>query len=161
MKKFYFVIIISILFIGCESLTGDQGEQGIRGEKGDQGDQGEKGDAVYTEIAIDEDTGTLQITDVSWSFEGTYSNYLSVTGLAKNVSIVTLDYVKIHIRAYNESDKLISTDYTSIDTWHLIAGQECIWRITDYGCEYEPSKVTIGYSYDVSVNVPAPKKALF
>lgn len=127
------VIIIFILFFGC-------------------------GKDIFTEIAVDEDTGNLQITNTSWSFEENYISYLSVKGIVKNVGSTTLDYVKIYSKAYNDSDRLISSDYTSIVPWRLDSGQETSWKITDYDCENEPSKVTIGYSYDVTVNIPAPKK---
>ncbi|MBA7542696.1 hypothetical protein ES705_35020 [subsurface metagenome] len=133
MKKLCFLIIVLFLFFGCEKN-------------------------IFTEIAVDEDTGALQISNTTWSFEEKYISYLIVKGIVKNVGSTTLDYVKIYSKAYNDSDQLISSDYTFVDNWDLDSGQETSWKITDYDCENKPNKVTIGYSYDVTVSVPAPKK---
>jgi len=175
MKLILFIILITVLIFGCDQLkgpTGPQGEQGetgegIQGEKGETGEtgpegpQGEKGEAVYTEIAVDEEKGSLFISDATWSYEtGLFSSGpLIVTGIAKNVGTSNLEYIEIHIKAYNSADQIISV-YSSyaggiFDT--LKPGQESWFKITDYGCEEEPSKVTYGYSFDTSVSVPAPK----
>jgi hypothetical protein len=96
----------------------------------------------------------LLITNATWSFEDNYWTELVVSGLAKNIGSVALVNVKIYFKAYNASDQLISSDYDYINPWDrrtLNAGQESFWKITDSDCPYEPSKVTICYSYDVTV----------
>jgi len=172
MKKFYPCILILILFFGCDALrgpTGPQGEkgdagkqgpQGDHGEQGDQGPHGEKGEAVYTEVAKDENAGSLQITDATWTYEeGIFtSGPLVVTGLVKNTGTVLLGWLEIHIKAYNSAEQLISVDYSYISGYDLHPGGETFWKITDYGCDQEPYKVTCGYAFDVRVIVPAPKK---
>lgn len=175
MKLLPILILIIGLIFGCDSLKGPigpQGEQGepgvgIQGEKGETGEpgpegpQGEKGEAVYTEIAFDEEKGSLIISDATWSYEiGLFSEGpLVVTGTAKNIGTTNLEYLQIHIKAYDSSNQIISA-YSSyagsvFDT--LKPGQESWFKITDYGCDKEPSKVTYGYSFDTSVSVPAPK----
>ena len=175
MKLLPVVILAVCLSFGCDSLrgpTGDTGPSGTKGEKGtagdkgdtgpqgDQGPQGEKGDAVYTDISVDEDKGSLLITEVTWSYDPTrYLSKLLVKGLAKNVGTNVLEYVKIHTKAYDSSDQFISSDYGYVDEWDLNPGQEARWKIEDYYCDQKPSRVTFGYSFDVSVSVPAPKRS--
>lgn len=152
--------------------TGSQGDQGIQGEKGDTGDtgeigpqgpQGEKGEAVYTEVAVDEDKGSLLITDATWSYEeGLFSSGpLEIMGIAKNTGIYTFDYVTIYTKAYNASGQIISaySGYAGSVFDTLMPGQDTWWKITDYVCNEKPDKVTLGYSFDVTVVVPAPKKS--
>lgn len=138
---------------------GSQGETGETGEPGPEGPQGEKGEAVYTEIAVDEEYGSLFITDATWSYEtGLFSEGpLIVTGIAKNVGTTVLEYVEIHIKAYDSAEQIISTEYDYLEGYDINPGQEIWWKVTDYGCDKEPNKVTLGYAFDTSVSVPAPK----
>ncbi len=149
---------------GEECIPGPEGPQGEKGDPGDtgpEGPQGEKGDAVYTEIAVDEYNGALLITDATWSYEEDYWNgwELTVTGLVTNVGTAVLEYVKIYTKSYNAAGQRISSYYDLIDEYYLNPGHESWFEITESGCKQEPDKVTLGYSYDVTVSVPAPKKA--
>jgi len=144
---------------GDPGSQGEQGETGETGEPGPEGIQGETGEAIYTEIAVDEEKGTLIISDATWSYEiGLFSEGpLVVTGLAKNSGTTVLDWVEIHIKAYDSTDKIISADSDYLYSYQLNPGQESWWKVTDYYCDKEPSKVTCGYSFDTTVIVPAPK----
>jgi len=172
MMKYFIFILILTLFLSCDALhgptgpqgekgdAGEQGSQGYQGDQGDQGPQGEKGEAVYTEVARDENTGALQITEATWKYElGIWSDGpLEITGLAKNTGTVYLEWVEIHVKAYNTAGNLISADNTYIDGYDLNPGDEVYWKITDYDCDEEPNKVTLGYAFDLRVSVPTPKK---
>jgi hypothetical protein len=168
------VIILTIFLVsGCDSFRGPTGPQGEHGEKGEQGEkgekgytggegeQGEKGEAVYTEISVDEEKGSLFISEASWSYEkGLFSSGpLVVTGLAKNTGTTALEYVKIYINSYDSADQIISlhSDYIGSIFDTLKPGQQTWFKTTDYGCDKEPNKVTYGYSFDTTVTVPAPK----
>jgi hypothetical protein len=173
MKLLPVIILTIFLFSGCDSLRGPTGPQGEHGEKGEtgvgekgekgdtggKGDKGEKGETVYTEISVDEEKGSLFISESSWSYEkGLFSSGpLVVTGLAKNVGTTILEYVEIHIKAYNSADQIISSDYDYLDVYYFNPGHEIWFKITDYGCNKEPNKVTLGYCFDTTVFVPAPK----
>ncbi len=152
---------------GDTGEKGDPGPEGPQGEKGDPGDtgpegpQGEKGEAVYTEIAVDEDNGALLITDATWSYEEDYWGDwdIVVTGLVTNVGTAVLDAVKIYTKAYNAAGQRISSYSDWIDEYYLNPGHESWFEITDSDCKQEPDKVTLGYSYGVAVSIPAPKKS--
>ena len=146
---------------GDQGIQGEKGDTGLQGDQGEKGDTGEKGEAVYTDVAIDEEKGFLLITDASWSYEnGWLSDYsLVTTGLAKNVGTTLLDDVTIYIKAYDSSGRLISSSSAWIDEFYLKPGQESWWKVEDNYCNKEPSKVTFGYSFDVTVSVPAPKRS--
>lgn len=182
MKLLTVLILTACLISGCDKLEGPsgpqgeqgepgvsentgpegpQGEKGETGETGPQGPQGEKGEAVYTEIAVDEEKGSLLITDATWSYEtGLFSDGpLIVTGLAKNAGTTVLETVKIYIKAYNSSGQRISSYQERIEEYYLNPGHETWWKVTDYDCNEEPSKVTCGYSFNVMISVPAPKKS--
>lgn len=152
---------------GEKGDSGSQGEQGPPGEKGDTGDtgpqgpQGDGGEVVYTEVAVDEEMGSVLITDAIWTFdEGYYfSGPLVVTGIAKNTGIYSLDYIKIYTKSYDSSGKIISSEYGYAGSISdsLMPDHEIWWKVTDYGCLEKPNKVTLGYSFDVTVVVSAPK----
>jgi hypothetical protein len=173
MKLLPVIILTFLLIFGCDSLigpagpqgehgeTGRHGEKGETGEPGAEGPQGEKGETVYTVIAVDEEKGSLIIIDATWSYEiGLFSDGpLKVTGIVKNLGTTCLEYVQIHIKAYDSDNQIINSysDYVGSIFDTLKPGQESLFKITDYYCDKEPSKVSYGYSFDTSVNVPAPK----
>ncbi|MBA7551063.1 hypothetical protein ES705_43597 [subsurface metagenome] len=77
--------------------------------------------------------------------------------MATNTGTTVLDWVEIHIKAYDSAGQIISIDHDNLDSYHLDPGLESWWKVTDYDCDEEPSKVTCGYSFDLTVTVPAPK----
>lgn len=114
---------------------------------------------VYTTLSVNQ-SDSLLISDVEWTWENNYLSSLDVSGKIKNNGSRILKYIKIYAKSYDASDNLISEDYTYASVTELAPGSETTFALTDYDCDSNPSKVTIGYSYSVDVLVPAQKYIL-
>lgn len=98
----------------------------------------------------------LTISDVSWSWEETYlGGRLTVLGKVKNTGTVELAFVTIYSKALDENNVLISSDDTYIGTLN-IQGEDS-WEILDFDCKTNPTRVSIGYSYEAEILV-SPKR---
>ena len=141
MKKL-FIILLIIFITGCDDNP--------------TGTKEEENDVVYTEVAVDEDNGILKISNVVWAYKSMNPFRYIITGLVENVGISILYNVKIYTNAYNLSDELIESKYYLYPS-PINPGQRLSWKIEYLYCEQMIHKLTVGYSYEVTVNVPALK----
>lgn len=111
---------------------------------------------VYTEVPVDSDDH-LTISDVSWRCEEWLSSHsLTVTGNAKNTGTSFLNWIEIHVKGYDSSDKVVATGSSYIDGgieyWGLSPGQSSTWTVSIFGVPVI-NKVTVGYSYEADVYI--------
>jgi len=152
MKIVTVVILAVFLFIGCEGPEGPMGPRGQNGLRGDQGEIGPAGENYEQE-------GSITFSDLHYNrkYFDESTGELRVWGDFENSGTTVLDNIKIHVKAYNELDGLIIAYYFIPDQSVLAPGQKSSFEAEFY-CPQKPIRVTFGYSGNVPIYVPAPKR---
>lgn len=133
MKKFGYILILSIFFVGCTT------KHNIKID--DYGDIQQQADDIRKETGLQ--TSKVEILD---DIEVNLNNgYVSIEGSVENVGSIDVEYFKVVIDFKNSSGNVLDSDYTINTSILKVGNQQKFEIIHKWDDKYENYTLKIEY----------------